>query len=146
MDLGDFDTKTVVTGIGILLVGGFGAFATFAGSELLLNDSSNVGDLVTAVSEGDVQGVVDNLFGDETAAESENINTSEEEQVEDNSPETQISLSDARQAALDFVGEGEIISSQESTLDAYAFEFEIELSDGGTETVFVDNNGNADLI
>lgn len=144
MNLGELDTKTVVTGVIILVTGGFSAFGAYVGSEVFLNDSSNIGDLITAVSEGDAQGIVDNLFGSEENTENaDQTDTEQTESVE--TAETQISLADARQAALDFVGEGEIINSQESNLDAYAFEFEVELSDGTIENVFVANDGSVDL-
>lgn len=141
MDLGDLDTKTVIAGLGILLTGGLGAFIVFAGSETFINPNSNVGDLVASATQGDVDGVINNLIGDETSTSNSTEESSSASELESNS----ISLADARMAALDFVGGGEIISSNESSLSAYAFEINILLPDGGEQTVFVANDGSVEL-
>lgn len=128
------DVKELGVGIGILLTGGTTAALLYFGSILLLPDSNNQ-SLAETIEQIQNEGLGSLIQSNER--QEEPINSAEKQ---DN-----ISLSEAQQIALDFIGEGEVNGIIESSNFGVAWEVTVELSDGSTQIVEISDSGEAQI-
>lgn len=139
------EARELLVGGGILMTGGTTAALIYFGSILLFPDTNiDLGETVSQIQNGDIESLLNENLG-AVAGEEAEVTPLSEQPAPASIPDDGISLSEAGDLALDYVGEGSVSNVSESDDFGVAWEVTVELGDGSEEIVLVSSAGDTQL-